>query len=263
MAADPGTIELDGVRLARMTRSDVVAHVFAALAAGRGGWIVTVNVDHMQRFRADPSTRALARAADLVVADGMPLLWAARLQGTPLPERVAGSDLIWLLAERANDEGRSLYLMGGEPGAAEGAAAQLLARWPKLRIAGMSSPQVSAHPLPHEVARIAEELDRVRPDLVYVALGAPKQERLIEALRPDRGSIWWMGVGISLSFAAGQIERAPAWMQRSGLEWLHRTLQEPGRLARRYFRDDLPYLLGLLWRIQRARRTAGKSCVQS
>lgn len=257
MAAEPATIDLDGVRLARMTCRDVVAHVFDSLAAGRGGWIVTVNVDHMQRFRADPSTGALHRAADLVVADGMPLLWAARLQGTPLPERVAGSDLIWLLAERANDEGRSLYLMGGEPGAAEGAAAELLTRWPKLRIAGTSSPQVSAQPLPHEVARIAAELDQVRPDLVYVALGAPKQERLIEALRAGRGATWWMGVGISLSFAAGHIDRAPVWMQKSGLEWLHRMLQEPGRLVRRYFRDDLPYLIGLLWRSQRARRLRG------
>lgn len=257
MMAEAETIELDGVRFARMTCADVVSHVFASLAAGRGGWIVTVNVDHMQRFRTDPTTCGLHRGADLVVADGMPLLWAARLQGTPLPERVAGSDLIWLLAERANDEGRSLYLMGGEPGAAEGAAAELRARWPKLRIAGTSSPRVSAQPLPNEVAPIAEELDRARPDLVYVALGAPKQERLIEALRPGRGAIWWMGVGISLSFAAGQIGRAPRWMQRSGLEWLHRMLQEPGRLARRYFRDDLPYLIGLLWRSQRARRLRG------
>ena len=254
MTADAATIELDGVRLARMTRGEVVAHVFDALAAGRGGWIVTVNVDHMQRFRADPSTGELHHGADLVVADGMPLLWAARLQGTPLPERIAGSDLIWLLAQRASDEGRSLYLMGGEPGAAEGAAAELRARWPKLRIAGMSSPRVSAQPLPEEVAAIGAELDRARPDLVYVALGAPKQERLIEALRRGRSAIWWMGVGISLSFAAGQIERAPLWMQRVGLEWLHRMLQEPGRLMRRYFLDDLPYLVGLFWRIGRARR---------
>src|SRR5262245_45635695 len=189
MAAEAATIELDGVRLARMTCGDVVSHVFAALAQGRGGWIITVNVDHMQRFRAEPATRGLHHAADLVVADGMPLLWAARLQGTPLPERVAGSDLIWLLAERASQEGRSLYLMGGEPGAAEGAAERLRVRFPKLRIAGMSSPRVSAQPLPHELAPIAEELDRTRPDLVYVALGAPKQERLIQALRSARSSI--------------------------------------------------------------------------
>jgi N-acetylglucosaminyldiphosphoundecaprenol N-acetyl-beta-D-mannosaminyltransferase len=247
------TIELDGVPLARLTRDQTVDQVFGSLAEGRGGWILTVNVDHMQRFSTDPSTREIHRAADLVVADGMPLIWAARLQGTPLPERVAGSDLIWHLAERASDEGRSLYLMGGEPGAAEGAADRLLARWPKLRIAGISSPHVSARPSADEIAQIAGEIDRARPDLVYVALGAPKQERVIEALRPGRGAIWWIGVGISLSFAAGHIERAPLWMQRAGLEWLHRLVQEPGRLMRRYFRDDLPYLIGLLWRSRRRR----------
>jgi N-acetylglucosaminyldiphosphoundecaprenol N-acetyl-beta-D-mannosaminyltransferase len=246
-------IELDGVAIARLTRAQTVDRVFHSLAAGRGGWVLTVNVDLMQRFAADPSTRESHRMADLVVADGVPLMWAARLQGTPLPERVAGSDLTWHLAQRANEAGRSLYLMGGEPGAAEGAAVQLRARWPGLRVAGIASPRVSVQPTPDEIAAIGAELDRARPDLVYVALGSPKTERLIAALRPGRAGIWWIGVGISLSFAAGQIKRAPLWMQRCGLEWLHRLHQEPGRLARRYFRDDLPYLIGLLWRVHRRR----------
>ena len=122
----------------------VVDHVFRALEQGRGGWIATLNLDYVRRCAVEPDTQKLFSDVDLVVADGMPLLWAARLQGTPLPDRVAGSDLVWLLAERAAQEGRSLYLLGGNPGAAEAARTQLHARWPQLRIAGVSSPRVSA-----------------------------------------------------------------------------------------------------------------------
>jgi N-acetylglucosaminyldiphosphoundecaprenol N-acetyl-beta-D-mannosaminyltransferase len=112
------TIELMGLRFASLTRAAVVDHVFRALDQGRGGWIATLNLDYVRRCATEPDTEKLFSEVDLVVADGMPLLWAARLRGTPLPDRVAGSDLVWLLAERAAQEGRSLYLLGGDPGAA-------------------------------------------------------------------------------------------------------------------------------------------------
>lgn len=241
-----------GLALADVDRRETVDLVFDALAAGRGGWIATPNLDHVRRCATEPEVRALVARADLIVADGMPLLWAARLQGTPLRERVAGSDLVWLLAERAAREGRALYLLGGNPGAAEGARDRLVERWPELRIAGLSSPRVSELPTASEVDALATELERARPDLVYVAFGAPKQERVIEALRPRLPAAWWIGVGVSLSFISGEIRRAPRWMQRLGLEWVHRLAQEPGRLARRYLVHDLPFALRLL--VHAARR---------
>ena len=186
--------------------------------------------------------------ADYVVADGIPLLWAARLQGTPLPDRVAGSDLVWLLAERAARAGRSLYLLGGAPGAAADAARIFRERWPDLRIAGLSSPALSSDPGAAELAPVLAALRESRPDLVFVALGSPKQDRLIAELRGHFPGTWWIGVGISLSFAAGRVSRAPRWMQRLGLEWVHRLAQEPGRLWRRYLVHDLPFTLGLFWR---------------
>ena len=147
------TVNLLGVSLAKLTRGAVVNHIFDALARGAGGWVVTPNVDHLRRHLSEQDGECLFASADLTVADGVPLLWAARLQGTPLPDRVAGSDLVWLLAERASRDGRSVYLMGGERGVAEVAARRFTERWPNLRIAGISRPLVSAQPIATERIR--------------------------------------------------------------------------------------------------------------
>jgi N-acetylglucosaminyldiphosphoundecaprenol N-acetyl-beta-D-mannosaminyltransferase len=246
-------IDLLGMPIAKLATSELIDHVFRELAEGRGGWILTANLDKLQRFATDASTAALYSGADLIVADGIPLMWASRLQGTPLPDRVAGSDLVWSIAERLAQSGRTLYLLGGGPGAAEGAARRFRERWPSLRICGIASPRISPEPSEAELAPLRESLRETMPDLVYVALGAPKEERLIAALRDFLPSTWWIGVGISLSFVSGEVTRAPAWMQKTGIEWLHRMLQEPRRLARRYLIDNLPFLLRLLTRAWRAR----------
>ena len=245
------TVDLAGLRLAKLTRQEVVDHLFGALAEGVGGWVVTPNVDYLRRYVADPEVRRLFADASLIVADGVPLLWAAKLQGTPLPDRIAGSDLVWLLAERAAREGRSLYLLGGNEGAGEEAARRLVDRWPSLRVAGTSSPRVSRDPTEVELASILRSLKQADPDLIYVGLGAPKEERLIAALRTELARTWWIGVGVSLSFIAGDVRRAPPWMQRTGLEWAHRLFQEPRHLAQRYLAADIPFTLRLLaasWR---------------
>jgi N-acetylglucosaminyldiphosphoundecaprenol N-acetyl-beta-D-mannosaminyltransferase len=240
------TVHLAGLKLAKLTRHEVVDHVFNAAAKGVGGWVITPNVDYLRRYVADAGVRHLFADASLIVADGVPLLWAARLQGTPLPDRVAGSDLVWLLAERAAQEGRSLYLLGGNEGVGETAARRLVDRWPSLRIAGTSSPRVSNEPTQAELDSILRSLKQAEPDLIYVGFGAPKEERLIAALRTELPRAWWIGVGVSLSFIAGDIKRAPRLIQRAGLEWLHRLIQEPRRLAWRYLADDLPFTFRLL-----------------
>jgi N-acetylglucosaminyldiphosphoundecaprenol N-acetyl-beta-D-mannosaminyltransferase len=247
-------VELFGLRLAALTARQLVARVADELERGHGCWIITANVDHLLHTRSDESLARAYHQADLVVADGMPVLWAARLQRTPLPERIAGADLVWMLAEAAAERGFSLYLLGGAPGAASGARARFLERFPGLRIAGISSPVISPHPTPAEIAEVRAELERAKPDLVYVALGAPKQERLIQALRGFFPSKSWIGVGVSLSFVAGDLRRAPTWMQRVGLEWLHRLFQEPSRLAPRYLVRNLPLAAKLLARSWRAGR---------
>ena len=248
------SVTLDGVPFARITRHQLVEHVVAESTGGRGGWIITANVDYLQRFATEPASTAVYPHADLIVADGMPLLWAARLRGTPLPDRVAGSDLVWLIAEAAARRGRSLYLLGGNPGAGEAAGSALRARSPELRLAGSSSPRVANPPAAAQLESIRRELAEVSPDIVYVAFGAPKEELLIDALRTHFPHTWWIGVGISLSFISGEVKRAPAWMQRAGLEWVHRLAQEPRRLGPRYLTRNLGFAIGLLLRSARSRQ---------
>ncbi|HTO08021.1 MAG TPA: WecB/TagA/CpsF family glycosyltransferase [Myxococcota bacterium] len=245
-AASWDRIELCGIPFARATRADIVEHLVSESEAGRGGWLITANVDYLQRFSSDPETAAVYTKASHIVADGVPLLWAARLLGTPLPDRVAGSDLVWLVAEAAARRRRSLYLLGGNPGAAEAAAALLRARWPQLAIAGHSSPFFSNPPTPAQIEPVRAELALRAPDIVYVALGAPKEELVIAALHERFPRTWWIGVGISLSFMSGEVRRAPVWMQRAGLEWLHRMWQEPRRLGPRYLARNLPFVAKLL-----------------
>jgi N-acetylglucosaminyldiphosphoundecaprenol N-acetyl-beta-D-mannosaminyltransferase len=243
------TVDLLGMQLACVDEDGVLDHMFAELKAARGGWLVTANLDFLRRHAKDPALRDLYAEADLTVADGMPLVWASGLLGTPLPERVAGSALIYRFAERAAREQRSLYLLGGDPGAAEAAARELVRRHPSLRIAGFSAPRFSASPTAAELEETIATLSAAKPDLLLVGLGSPKQERLIHALRPSFPATWMVGVGISFSFVAGQVARAPVWMRKSGLEWVHRLTQEPKRLGRRYLLEDLPFAAELFARV--------------
>jgi N-acetylglucosaminyldiphosphoundecaprenol N-acetyl-beta-D-mannosaminyltransferase len=263
-AARPSRVTLRGVGFDRVREAEAVDHLLDALEAGRGGWVVTSNLDHLLRAGRDAEFRAMLDEADLVVADGAPLVWASRLQGTALPERVAGSSLVWTLSEAAAARGRSIFLLGGDPGAAEAARAVLEQRYPDLRIVGTHCPPRGFEHDADEMARIETQLRASQADLVYVALGSPKQEKLIRRLRtadpPVLPDAWWMGVGISLSFICGRVKRAPVWVQKCGLEWVHRLGQEPRRLARRYLVDGIPFaailLSGASWNRLTGRRPA-------
>jgi N-acetylglucosaminyldiphosphoundecaprenol N-acetyl-beta-D-mannosaminyltransferase len=254
------TCELFGMTLARLGVQGTLDHMFSQLGRARGGWLVTANLDFLRRHVKDPQARALYDQADVSVADGMPLVWAARLQGDQIPERVAGSSMAALIAQRAAAENRSLYFLGGAPGAAAKAATILTARYPGLRIVGTSSPMLSSPPTAAELEPIRAELTDLKPDLLLVGLGSPKQEQVIQALRPHLPAAWMIGVGVTFSFIAGDVRRAPPWMQKTGLEWVHRMAQEPKRLAHRYLVDDIPFAFSLFWHALRrrvARKTMG------
>ena len=245
---DMPTIALRGVHINAITESYAVNHIMTELAAGRGGMVVTPNLDHLHRALHDIGFAALVSEAEMIVADGMPLVWASKLQGTPLPERVAGSNMISSLSRAAAESGRSVYLLGGAPGTAEGAARALQASFPALRIAGTICPPVGFENDPTMMAELIAAVSSAKPDIVYVALGSPKQERLILKLRPLLPHAWWLGVGISFSFLSGDVKRAPVWMQKIGMEWLHRLIQEPRRLFRRYVVVGIPFAIELLSR---------------
>ncbi|MEN3306632.1 MAG: N-acetylglucosaminyldiphosphoundecaprenol N-acetyl-beta-D-mannosaminyltransferase [Micromonosporaceae bacterium] len=258
-------VHLAGVTFDAVTEAQAVDVVRQALERGEGGWIFTPNVDILRQATSD-----VASGASLVVADGAPLVWASRLAGTPLPARVPGSDLVWSLARMAGAANRSLFLLGGAPSGHPGgppgddsgeprsrrpggsltgarrAADVLRADCPGLRIAGTLSPPFRFDRDPVLVEDVREELVEAKPDVVYVGLGYPRQEQVIAMLRPHLPGAWFLGCGGAINFLAGDRRRAPVWMRRCGLEWLHRLGAEPRRLWRRYLRDDAPYALRLL-----------------
>lgn len=236
-------IELLGMRVAVIDSRGLLDHMFDALRRGQGGWIVTANLDIVRRAVLDSDARGLYDAADLRVADGMPLVWASQLRGKPLPERVAGSTLSSELAEYAARENRSIYLLGGDPGAAEACRDVLCQRHPSLNIVGCSSPRVSSPATTEQIDAIEETIRACGedPDIILVGLGSPKQEYAIQKLKQRYPRAWLMGVGITFSFIAGHQARAPKWMRRVGAEWVHRMVQDPKRLVRRYLIDDLPF----------------------
>lgn len=237
----PPTITLLSAPIHRVTAKDAIEHIVSSARTGVGGWVVTPNLDILRRLVTDPSFAQLCKGATLRLPDGMPLVWASRLQKTPLPERVTGSDLIWSLTAAAANNNLSIFLLGGNPGAATDAAAVLTAKHPSLRIAGTLCPDFGFEKDQAKVRAIIERVAATNPDIVYVALGSPKQEELIKVLRPALPRTWFLGIGISFSFVSGEVARAPRWMQRVGLEWFHRLLGDPKRLFARYIIHGLPF----------------------
>jgi N-acetylglucosaminyldiphosphoundecaprenol N-acetyl-beta-D-mannosaminyltransferase len=241
-AAREERVALMGVEIDRLNESETIAVALDRLREDVGGWICPTNLDVLRQCVESEEIRELVRTADVVVADGMPLVWASRLAGRPLPGRVAGSSLIETLPREAAAAGATVFLLGGNPGAAEQAAERLRASTPDLQITGVLCPPMGFERDAAELAAIEAALRHARPDIVFVGLGFPKQERLIERLRPVLPQAWFVSCGISFSFVSGEVARAPRWIQRAGLEWLHRLAQEPRRLFRRYVVQGLPFL---------------------
>jgi N-acetylglucosaminyldiphosphoundecaprenol N-acetyl-beta-D-mannosaminyltransferase len=252
----PAKVALMGLEFAALSERETIDHILGAIAEGDGGWICPVNLDVLRQWRRSAELRELVSNADLVVADGMPLIWAGGLQGTPLPERVAGSTLVVSLTAAAARDGASIYFLGGNPGTADAAVAKLAELSPGLRVAGTLCPPVGFERDPEWLHRITHELSEAAPDIIYVGLGFPKQERLIADLRDLLPATWFVSCGISFSFVAGEVHRAPVLLQRLGLEWLHRMVQEPRRLYRRYLLPGMPFLFELLSSALSARTTS-------
>jgi N-acetylglucosaminyldiphosphoundecaprenol N-acetyl-beta-D-mannosaminyltransferase len=254
--------DLMGLGIDRLSEDETIDEALGALQRQEGGWICPTNLDVLRQYVTSDDVRELVDEADLVVADGMPLIWASRLAGAELPGRVAGSSLIWSLPERAAQDGASVFLLGGNEGAADDAADILRERHPDLSVAGTMCPPFGFDRDDDQLDAIDARLREARPDVVFVGLGFPKQEKLIRRLRKVLPEAWFVSVGISFSFVSGEVRRAPTWVQRVGLEWLHRLFQEPERLFRRYVVDGLPFMVRLLAnagrsRVRRLQRAAG------
>lgn len=247
-------LAVGGLGIDPLTESDVVDRVEQGWREGRGGVIVTPNVDIWRMCRSDNDCMRLVDAAAMVVADGMPLLWASALAGDRLPERVAGSGLVETLTAAAVRSGRSVYIIGGGEGETCQRAAQALSeRYPGLRVAGAVAPPFGFDSDPVSLDRVVEAASISGAGLYLIGLGFPRQERLAALIQQRCPAAWALGCGGGIAMAAGDVRRAPGWVQRGGIEWVGRLLMEPRRLARRYLVDDIPAALQLLAMSVRAR----------
>lgn len=232
-------VDLGGVLVDRVAVGAAVDRIRGFLHSGTVNQVATVNLDFVAIARRSPDFRAILNDAELSVADGMPLVWLSHLMGQPVPERLTGVELVDECCRVAVETDTSVFLLGAAPGVAEVAAGKLRERFPGLRIAGVYTPPFG--PLSEaENDEIIRQVNLARPDFLFVALGAPHQDVWIAENRDRLDVSVAMGVGCVLDLLAGVVDRAPRWMQRTGLEWLFRLIQEPRRLWKRYIVDDLP-----------------------
>lgn len=242
-----GSLEIDVIGF-----EHAVEAVIALAKGGSGGYVVTPNVDHVVLAEKNTDFRAAYEHAALSFVDGMPLVWASRLLGEPLPDKISGSDLIAPLMKRAADEQLRVYLLGAGPGVAEKAGAELHRRY-GVNIVGCDAPMLSASPGDAETAQALARIRAAQPHLVLVAMGAPKQELFMHRFEEAYAPAVALGIGAGLDFIAGTVKRAPRWMQKAGLEWLYRLVSEPKRLWRRYLLNDPQFLFILMKTMSRSR----------
>jgi N-acetylglucosaminyldiphosphoundecaprenol N-acetyl-beta-D-mannosaminyltransferase len=232
-----GGVRIGKVDVDPFTLCSALDAIAELIASQEGGAVFTPNVDHVVKAERHAAFRDAYARADLRLADGMPIVWAARLLGSPLPEKVSGSDLIVPLARMAADRQWRVYLLGGGAGVAA-EAGEKMAHELDVRLVGTDAPSIDADGGSDTADETLDRIRAARPDLLLVAFGAPKQELWIDRYGEHIAPAVAVAVGGSLDFFTGRVRRAPAWMSRVGLEWLYRLLQEPGRMWRRYLIED-------------------------
>ncbi|MBV8631499.1 MAG: WecB/TagA/CpsF family glycosyltransferase [Silvibacterium sp.] len=227
-----------GVPFNNVTMDEAVRIIEDKIESGGCHQVATANVDFLMHAIHDPELQSILCSCSLVVPDGMPILWSARLMGSRLKERVCGIDLVPRLAELSARRGYSIYLLGASEKSSQRAAEILEERYPGLRIAGRHSPPVRPlEEMNHE--EILARIERAQPDILLVAFGNPKQEKWLSMHRDRLRVPVSIGIGGSLDMIAGKLARAPHWIQKTGMEWAFRAVQEPRRLIGRYIIDAL------------------------
>lgn len=252
-------VRMFGIAIDRLNRNEAVQHVVAWLEDERRScrYVVTPNVDHLVKLDSSECFRDAYASAALVLADGRPVIAAAKFFGDPLPETVPGSDLVpWLFDHVALAWSRPLtvFLLGAAPGVAERAAAQIHSKWMNVCVVGTFSPPFGFEKSPRECEDICERIATSGAELLVIGLGAPKQELWVARYASSLPVKVALCVGATIDFLAGEKKRAPRWLQSIGLEWFHRMASEPRRLAGRYAHDALvfPKLLLREWRTRRS-----------
>lgn len=250
-------VNILNVLIDNVSMSEVLTQLCEMVESETFSYVVTPNVDHLMKVQKDSIFRGIYNGASLVVPDGVPLLWASNILGIPLKERINGTDLFIRLCEVSTAKGYSIFLLGGDKGVAQKACDMLKKKFPGINIAGFYCPEFGFDKDTNECHRIQKMILASNAEILFVGLGAPKQEKWISFYGPGTNVKLAIGVGVSFSFISGDLKRAPLWMQRCGLEWFWRLLSEPRRLWRRYIIEDMPFfwLIGKAWLRRYFRKT--------
>lgn len=222
-----------------LTMAETLDAIDDLIKQNKNAYVVTPNVDHIVQLEAGGELREVYENADLILTDGKPLLWIARWYGTPIKEKISGSDLFPLLCEMSAKKGYKMFFLGAAEGVATKAADNLMKSYPGLNVVGTYSPPYGFEQDEPEMKKITSMIKEKQPHILIVGLGCPKQEKFILHNREKLGVPISLGLGASLDFEAGNIKRAPNWMADHGLEWAFRITQDPKRLAKRYLVDDV------------------------
>lgn len=202
-------------------------------------YVVTPNVDHIVKLEKDDEFKEVYKNADLILTDGMPLIWISKMKSTPIKEKISGSDLFPRVCELAAEKSYKVFLLGAAEGVAGKAAENLKKKYKGLNIVGTYSPSYGFEKREDEVQKIIDIINEVKPDILAVGLGAPKQEKFIYRTKHKLNVPISLAIGASIDFEAGTVKRAPKFMQKCGLEWFYRLCKEPKRMFKRYIIDDL------------------------
>lgn len=230
-----------GCHIDNLSMEETLSTIEQFIVSGEPHQHVVVNVDKLVKANRDPQIREIINGCDLVNVDGMPVVWASRLLGKPLKERVAGVDLFYRLIARAEQKRWRVFLLGAKDAVLAKTIEVLMAAHPKLIIAGHRN----GYWTDNEEPAVVEDVRQARADLLFVAISSPKKEIFLGKYQKLMKVPFSMGVGGTFDVVAGLTKRAPQWMQRAGLEWFYRFLQEPSRMFRRYFIEDM-YFFWLL-----------------
>jgi N-acetylglucosaminyldiphosphoundecaprenol N-acetyl-beta-D-mannosaminyltransferase len=235
------TVELFNIRIDNVTMAEAILRIEQLIHNNRNAYVITPNIDHIVKVQEDPLFMEIYKNADLVLADGMPLIWASRLLKKPLKEKVSGSDLFPQLCAFSVQKSYKVFFLGAAPGVVKKVAKIFQTKYSNLQIVGTYSPTYGFERNKVENDLIVDLIKRAKPDILFVGVGTPKQEKWIYENRRRYNVPLSLGIGASFDFVAGSIKRAPRWMQRSGLEWFYRFCKEPRRLFKRYFIDDMKF----------------------
>ncbi|NFE74568.1 WecB/TagA/CpsF family glycosyltransferase [Clostridium botulinum] len=222
-----------------LTMEEAILEIDKLISNKKPSYVVTPNVDHIVKLEHDKEFQNVYKEANLILTDGMPLIWISKLKSCPIKEKVSGSDLFPKICELSAKKGYKVFLLGAADGIAAKAAKNLKNKFKGLNIVGTYSPSYGFENKKEEIENIIKIINEAKPDILAVGLGAPKQEKFIYKYKDKLNVPISLAIGASIDFEAGNVERAPKWMQKSGLEWFYRLCKEPKRMFKRYLVDDL------------------------